>query len=311
MIKKILFVAVIIFYGNSISAQTGPTVPNGGFETWGPGSLPGSPQEPASWFTLNQFIYAYNFQNPGSQKSFSTFKSTIPFEGSFAIKVESVNMKDAYPVTIPGITRDTAGIILCGSIDFQAGNIKGFPVSKRYSALDFHYMYNGVNQDSAFVSVIMYKHDGTSQQQIGSAEGFFGNAGAFTNVKMAINYTSALVPDTAMIIISATKPMSPEMGSIVYVDAVKFDEPVGIKNYAALEKFTVFPNPATTNVTVKASGKAAMVNVTDITGRVVKEVRLQNGQAVIETENLPSSIYIISVLDEQRGLLGTTKLIRK
>jgi hypothetical protein len=306
MLKKLLFAAAIFCSGSNLFAQS---VPNGGFETWGAGSF-GLYENPAGWFTLNDFIGIYNMQNP--PRPYSTFKSQLPYAGSFAAKVESVIMTDAWPISLPGVTRDTAGIMFCGTLDLSAGTIKGFPVNKRFSTMSFHYMYSGVNQDSVFASVILYKHDGTNSVQIGSGERFFGNAQAFTEAIIPINYSSALTPDTAMIIISSTKMMEPELGSVLYVDEVKLNTPANINSYAAMEKFEMFPNPATTNVTIKASGtKAALVNITDLTGRIVKEAKLENGQVTIETAELPSSIYIISILDAQKGLLGTSKLTRK
>jgi surface antigen len=309
MFKKLLFAALIFCFGGKISAQG---VPNGGFETWASGSVPGVYQDPSSWFTLNQFIALYNIQNLMNQRPYSVTKSSIPYAGSSAAKVESVDMTNAYPVSLPGILRDTAGALFCGSVDLTAGNIKGFPVNKRYNSMEFQYMYSGINQDSVFVSVLMYKYNGTTSVQIGSAEGFYGNAGTYTQVTLPINYNDAAIPDTAMIIFSATNPMAPEKGSILIVDDVKLNTPVGITQYASAGKFEMFPNPATTNVTIRTViSSAAFVNITDITGRLVKEARIQNGQVMIETADLPSSVYMVSIFDAQKGLLGTSKLIRK
>lgn len=308
MKKTLLLFTVLAMATGSIIGQTTPNVPNNSLENWS--NIPlSTAQDPDNWVSFNSLIVMYNFTN-GTNRPMSVSKSNVASEGSFAAKIESVNMKDAYPAGFPpGLFPDTAGLLFCGKVDMSTYTVDGFPVQAKYASLKFDYKYEGNGQDSGWVRVVMYK----GKQQIGEAELILNNSLNYTSGSVPITYSHALQPDTAMIIFSASNTSGPKMGSVLTVDNVRFDGIIsGIDKYSKLDKFEMFPNPATANVTIRASGnKAAFVNITDLTGRVVKEARLQNGQAVVETSEMPSSIYFVSILDEQRGLLNTSKLVKR
>ena len=75
---------------------------------------------------------------------------------------------------------------------------------------------------------------------------------------------------------------------------------VGINNTEATA-FSIYPNPATTNITVKGEGSMEIVNTL---GQVVVSEQV-NGQANINVANLESGLYFVRMND------ATQKFIKK
>ena len=63
----------------------------------------------------------------------------------------------------------------------------------------------------------------------------------------------------------------------------------------ALERFMVYPNPATNKLTVEAGGMGDEVMLYDLLGRAVIHARLSSGRAFVDVWALPAGAYVVRV----------------
>lgn len=80
-------------------------------------------------------------------------------------------------------------------------------------------------------------------------------------------------------------------------DSVVIDPtvPAGVIDAPQAATFTMYPNPANGNVTVITSGATEIIEICDMTGRVVQSVAPNTGTTVIETSSLAAGIYFVNV----------------
>ncbi len=79
--------------------------------------------------------------------------------------------------------------------------------------------------------------------------------------------------------------------------AIDYRTPVGIHNQTYVSPaVSIFPNPASEKITVKFTGHMAMVNVLDITGRIVYSITdVPEKNLNINCADFPAGIYFVSV----------------
>jgi len=82
---------------------------------------------------------------------------------------------------------------------------------------------------------------------------------------------------------------------------------VGIHEQDALAPL-LFPNPANESVTVRwgNGGEASVVELQDLSGRIIKQLRSSLGSEEINTSDLPNGVYLVSVWSG--GLRGVARL---
>ncbi|SIQ09851.1 Por secretion system C-terminal sorting domain-containing protein [Chryseobacterium sp. RU37D] len=72
----------------------------------------------------------------------------------------------------------------------------------------------------------------------------------------------------------------------------------------------VFPNPASDIVYISSKKRISEVSVFDLSGKQIHYVKLDNTEAVIPVNHLPSGAYIIQIKNTD-GILSTEKFIKK
>lgn len=86
----------------------------------------------------------------------------------------------------------------------------------------------------------------------------------------------------------------PSTGLTCYTGAT-----VGLVDIMTGKIASVFPNPASNEVHVKLDGSTNFdVKILTITGQIVKQVELQNGESVIDINDLSSGVYFIHIKSE-------------
>jgi len=90
----------------------------------------------------------------------------------------------------------------------------------------------------------------------------------------------------------------------------------GVNEVSFANTCKVYPNPATNNIKIEASnigGGAALLNITDITGRMVLEKNLGDGINTINTTvdvgSLQTGIYLVTLTEGDKQF--TTKLVKQ
>jgi hypothetical protein len=74
-------------------------------------------------------------------------------------------------------------------------------------------------------------------------------------------------------------------------------------------EFLLYPNPANSEVHIQLSeAKADGYTISDLSGRVVMQDKMEEGEAVEQTGNLHAGVYVVSVQAEGR-ILGMKRLV--
>lgn len=85
---------------------------------------------------------------------------------------------------------------------------------------------------------------------------------------------------------------------------------VGVSNIEN-GSFFIFPNPATDilNVKIPEKFKSSEIKLTNIIGKTVLNIKLNNSNNILNIRNLPSGIYFVSIISNG-SIINTQKLIK-
>lgn len=197
MKKSLLFISMLMAGATSIVAQT---IPNAGFESYTAGL-------PTSWGTLKNLL-AGSYAKASAAGDFNS--------GLYAIQLVTTNSGGNI---YPGIAASKSTATLSG---VSAG---GFPCTSRPTSLEGFVKYIPTGSDTAIVSVIFTKWNGTSRDTIGSGllEITIGYS-TFGPISAPITFTNFQNPDTCQIIL-ASSDATGVVGSSLYVDDLSFISP--------------------------------------------------------------------------------------
>ena len=90
---------------------------------------------------------------------------------------------------------------------------------------------------------------------------------------------------------------------------VVYEEPESVSTlFTSNNTFMLYPNPASNDVTVKRSMNTnALVEVTDLTGKVLFSVASEKLETKLSLENLSVGSYLIRLVENNR-VIGVKKL---
>jgi hypothetical protein len=98
-------------------------------------------------------------------------------------------------------------------------------------------------------------------------------------------------------------------GCITPTDCGVTKEVTGIDRAWVGVEFLLYPNPANDEVHIQLSeAKADGYTISDLSGRVVMQDKMEEGEAVVQTGNLHAGVYVVSVQAEGR-ILGMKRLV--
>jgi hypothetical protein len=126
---------------------------------------------------------------------------------------------------------------------------------------------------------------------------------SWTTFSINLTYMSSAMPDSAMIILSASGT-TPVASSYLYVDNLAFTGSVtGIKNIENNQlAILTYPNPTTEQLTVELTTKkvsAIHMQLIDITGKLIHENNetdvLGSYKQTINTSQLSKGIYFLKI----------------
>lgn len=281
--------------------------PDFSFENWADAAPPfATVDDPSGWASLNALTAV------GTDTS--VFKVTVgPAAGAASAKIKTVKVVGAaIPNPYAPGDLDTAGLLVIGKINISPPGIKyGYNYNWRSQVLSFQCKYTPIAGDSAFVLATLTKWNGTSRDTIASGKYATGTSTTAYELK-SINLTydpafASVVPDSQQIFISSSvyNHDGAKIGSTFYVDDIAWsgynstDEINGTVN-----KVFVYPNPATNNISITSSVDAAIIRITDITGRLIGNYSMTDNEANIQTTTFASGIYIYSVLDQKKNVMN-------
>jgi alpha-amylase len=88
------------------------------------------------------------------------------------------------------------------------------------------------------------------------------------------------------------------------------DCPVGIDEIATANSIKVYPNPLQTYSVVELDNTTtSVVNLSDVTGRIVRTYNISSSNLRIEKDNLTAGVYFVSAINKNNRETAITKLV--
>lgn len=272
--KQILFITFLVF-STTAKAQ----LVNAGFENWtaafGTNTLDGG------WVHMVGLS-----PNPGPN-FFGTWRVDTAAVGAHALKLSRW-----YNYTCDWI-RQTA------------------PVSTRPYGVSGVYKYeetelHGGNQDSAMIEMVLTKWNTTTLQPdtVGIGVKMLVAAGSFTPFNCPVTYTSADIPDTAIVSMRPMPWASAHInmtgwGSYFTVDDISFQERSTVVKELTAGIIQVCPNPVADKLYVNTDSKAT-AHITDMTGKVLLTKTVDKNSTIDVSSLLPGNYLLMIQSKEMR-----------
>jgi len=283
------------------SAQT--QAPNIGFENWETlqGPISNTYDEPANWNSSNECTALLN--------QFAVTKSTDAHSGSFSVRMETFqafgNIRANGVIT-------TADMICLAAGGGQEGGM-AYTDAAPDSVIGW-YKYAPVNSDSGY-SQVMFLSNNDMDTLSYTRYNFVQAASTWTRFSFPLKpIQGGQTPEKLSLFFSCSwgdgSQGQAEVGSTMYIDDVSFVfNPQGVNNIAA-SSIQVYPNPAAGefNVTI-AAGTNATLEVIDMTGKMVKKVKLTEARTKVDVGQLVAGLYMYQVIAVDHTVLKTGKLM--
>lgn len=295
--KKNIFIFLIISFSNlNIGAQ-----PNGGFENW---HTEYGYQVPDDWQTFNFLSITF----PPNPISVIKVTGIDKHSGNYALKLKTVFI---HTNPAPGVIDDTIGGFFTGKIAISPPTVTyGFPFTGRPEKLEFWHKYIPVGMDEGGVAIILKKWNGSGVDTVATGKLVFTETATYVKLQVELDYFLTAIPDSAIIAFaSSRKDNMARVGSTLYVDDVAFTGWVGIDEYSRYPgKVKLYPNPARDNVTIITEiEEAENIKITDITGKIICEEKIQNYKVNINTGFFAESIYFYEISDKKQQVIAKGK----
>jgi hypothetical protein len=295
MKKRLVLLLSVLVSALSVFSQ----IPNNGFENW---TNAGGYSTPDEWGNLNTVT------SPAGV--FTCAKGTPGNPGAAYIRLTSR--------TVPGMGIQP-GIAVSGVLNttsFEA--ISGFGYTDRPASLDGYWQYMAGGSDQGFIAVYLTKWNAglNERDTVGRVKyPLPGMVMSWRSFSLPLTYTSSDVPDTAIIILSASGK-TPVSGSYLYIDNLIFaGGTVGVEKQVKENGISLFPNPVFGNE-LKADlrnvgGNAECIDIVDLNGSVMLRETMIFWQVPvsIDISGLRPGEYILRVTTAEGSFCR--KFIRK
>jgi Secretion system C-terminal sorting domain len=214
--------------------------------------------------------------------------------------------------------------LISPSIDVQNGDVVSFYTRKTTNPATPTTM-------NTFADRLEFRYSENGDFTVNPAGGNT-NVGEFTNIALTINPTLALIgyPDT-WTQYTYTMTGLPGITSVKFafrywvtlggptgansdyigIDAFSVDRPVMATELFFTKNFIVFPNPANNviNVLSKNATTITQIQITDINGRVVKNLADKLVTSEVNIADLTAGVYFVKVTSDLGS--GTTKIVKQ
>lgn len=241
-------------------------LPDPSFEAWATMTV----ENPDNWFTTNEIFAGSGLETVN--------KTTDANSGAYAVEI---SVKENL------VTDDTIrGLISMGALDFEnwMNPFSAVPYNANPTTFNGVYKYAPVNGDDANIQITFYE----AGMVIGSMFQMLTTNSTYTSMNSPLTITGT--PDSMeFLIFSGNNP-----GSILKIDDLSFSGGnVGLEEF---KKFSVsiFPNPATDMVMIKAEGTYTY-ELLNLSGAIVRSANGQVGAQEINISDLQAGTYLINI----------------
>ena len=269
-----------------ISITTFAQILNNGFENW---TSMGSYSNPDNWQTLNNYTALAGV--------FTATKGTPGNPGTSYLMLTSKTVS----------TSVVNGVAVYGKLDpLTMQGTAGLPFTQQPVRLtgSWQHMIYGSSQGSILVKLTKWNTITSSRDLVATGSvTLSGMAMSWATFTVNLAYSSAVTPDSCMIVLKASGA-TPTNNDYLWVDNLAFTGSVtginALENHSFVS--SVFPNPATENITVNLNVKKAAqlsFKLIDLTGKVVKEIELGevfgNYKSTINITDLVKGFYFLKI----------------
>lgn len=292
---NIYLLITLMAFANSLFSQ----IPNNGFENW---TNMGGYNTPDDWGNLNPVTNMAGV--------YTCLKGTPGNPGTAYLKLTSAT------VTGLGVQPGIAVSGVLNTSTFQA--ISGFAYTNRPAVLNGTWQYMANGDDQGYISIYLTKWNTSMNMRdtVGQVMYYLpGMVMSWENFSIPISYSRSEVPDSAMIILSASGHV-PENGSYLYLDDLSFaGGTVGLENHTDMASLIVYPDPVIGNkvlVSLKnADFVAGYLDIVDLQGKMISRTDIKNpGFPVsIDVSTLQSGEYFLRMTSLSGNFVG--KFIKK
>ncbi len=274
--KKItLFVCLTIFFfsTSNMIAQ----IPNGTFESWAVDIY--GDNNPVSWTTTN------------SDPDISVTPYSPAYAGTYSMKVSTF---DPGFMAIPGVAEVS------------------FPYSQRPTHINACFKATILPGDHAYIIVALYQGDSIVAAPGDCSFVIDTTNSTFTCMSFPITYQSALVPDSAYIMVIAGSSLA-QLGTNIIVDNLTFSLPASIATYSNSQNIiTNYPNPTSSETYLDLNlitKNNIIISVWDAKGSLVNTIDLGTiasgkQQITLNTNTLENGIYTYNVKGQDISYYG-------
>ncbi|MEI7661769.1 MAG: T9SS type A sorting domain-containing protein [Bacteroidota bacterium] len=281
MKTKLILLLYMVATGGFLFAQ----IPNNGFETW---TTTAGYLNPDGWGTMNPMTQASGI--------YTCQRGTPGNPGSYYIKLISKNFPGSG--VLPGIA--VSGKLITTTTQSSSG----FPYTNRPDSLTGNWQYMAYLSDQGLVAVFLTRWNESLVKRDTVAQVVYllpGMVMSWHRFSIPITYNSASIPDSAMIVLSASGA-NPVEGSFLYIDDLLFKGGnAGIEEMSKQEGIRVFPDPATgnlINIDIKSPGATASITeIIDTKGNTLlrSDVNRLHLPFTVDISALPAGEYFVRV----------------
>ena len=192
------------------------------------------------------------------------------------------------------------------------------------SYLTGYYLYDTLhtdsNEDTALITVTYRKNNGNGYDTVAYGEGYLLPTAVGTQTmrpfQLQINdLQPGINPDTVVVIIQSSLNGFCDASGMgyclyLYVDKLEFSDSIttGVKE-ALPTTLQVYPNPAQNTVTVTVPLDNALLNVLDISGKLLQIIRVNRGDNVIDISAQSQGIYLLELRNND-GIVSRERMIK-
>jgi hypothetical protein len=276
--KKIITSILAVSFGITAFAQQ---IPNSGFETWS------DPKNPDNWATWESSI--------GSSLGLASKDTASKVEGLASVKIKTDSIQ-AGPTK-----RLIPGFVLFGTTIYAPPaplQLLEKPFAGRPDSLFFSYRYTASGLDSALLEI---SASGPSGNLLGAGTSLPSTSGGWITVTidLAPYYLASGSADSLSLLFSSSNG-SGVAGSLLNVDAIRFGyktSSVGISDLAAKIDLSVYPNPASHQLTVTSEQTESDIyfEMTDVNGRIILAKNIKNGNHTFNVSQLENGNYFYRI----------------
>ncbi len=316
--KRVIFTIAMVLTTYFVMAQS---VPNNSFESW-------SNSQPDFWTTTlsgNVMTELFGTEVPVPVSLSFGSSTTDAHSGNLALKIAPVNFGipgTEYNYLLPGIAQlgsaEPFSIPMSVIVSIASGDIENLDITSLASMLNL--IAKGVPCNMTPHSVKMWVKflpagsDTLSVMAMTKSGGVPVSYAMFITENTINEYTEVEAvfdnPNSScdsLCIMILAGDLSTNSATVLYVDDVTLDFGNGVVEHIGGD-MALYPNPATSAVTLSVPGEAFSYEMTDLAGRMVRSGD-GNQYATVDVSSLPAGVYMIRMKCDSQVV--TRKLIVK